>query len=89
MTEPLSNDELNQIDARAEAALPGPWSWTPDTPKMNGVHWNMRIKDQPGIRFGIYEYQHGYQNAEFIAHARTDIPRLIAEIRRLKAKTNE
>jgi hypothetical protein len=86
---PISDDELNAMDRRAEEALPGPWAWEPNTPKMNGSTWSMRIAGKPGIRFGVYEYQHGHCNAEFISHARTDVPRLIAEVRRLKAKAGE
>lgn len=73
-------DRLAQIRARAEAATPGPWGYTLQTPTMGGTTWALRIAGKPGIRAGVVEYQHGDANAEFITHARTDIPALLAAV---------
>lgn len=75
-----ANERLADIKARAEAATEGPWGWEATAPAMSGEHWNMRIKGKPGIRFVVAEYQHGPDNAEFITHARTDVPALVAAL---------
>jgi hypothetical protein len=69
---PLDAEELQAIAARAEAATPGPW-------RSEGVWFEI---GEPG--------EHGFDNmasaedAAFIAHARSDIPRLLAEVERLQ-----
>ena len=74
-------DRLDEIQARADAATDGPWAWEPTSPTMSGECWNLRVAGKPGIRFSVTEYQHGPDNAEFIAHARTDVPALVAALR--------
>lgn len=74
------SDQLAAITARAEGATEGTWEWEATTPTMEGTNWNMRIKGKPGIRLAVHEYQHGPGNAEFIAHARQDVPRLVAAL---------
>ena len=73
-------DRLAAIRARLDAATPGPWSYTLGTPTMGGTTWSLRVAGKPGIRAGVVEYQHGDANAEFITHARTDIPALLAAV---------
>lgn len=70
--------DLAPIKARAEAATPGPWK---DDGEIIG----------PG--FGIAQtwdkheddFANAEANSEFIAHARQDIPALVAEVERLRA----
>lgn len=46
-----------------------------------------RAQGQPKIIDGLYEEPEEIKkNAEFVAHARTDIPDLVAEVRRLQAR---
>lgn len=77
--------DLEPIKARAETATPGPW-------KAEGAPWRVRaVYMQAGLRHTAWPAlcdcgaQPNEANAEFIAHAREDIPALIAEVERLRA----
>ena len=101
MTDVLSEEELVGIEARAEKATPGPWvAWdhngwhqpyvsvvTPDDETPLGPRDVIVATDDPVGRTwstrGKVEIE--LDNATFIAHARTDIPALIAEVRALQA----
>ena len=74
-------NRLNEIEARTNAATEGPWEAKSETPTMAGAVWNLRITGKPGIRMNVTEWQHGMENAEFIAHARTDVPDMAAALR--------
>lgn len=85
---PLGEEELLAIESRANAATPGPWCHREqfieagnDSGQLLGVTMQ-RMED------GLDQLP-GVDNAAFIAHARTDVPRLIAEIRRLQALVDE
>lgn len=86
-------NRLNEIEARANAATEGPWEAKSETPTMAGAVWNLRITGKPGIRMNVTEWQHGMENAEFIAHARTDVPWLLEQVelrdKALEAALNE
>lgn len=82
--------DLDAIRARAEAATPGPWTmrdgWGPTTDGLmhftriaNGDHDSVLSADGPDIAGSR-------ANAEFIAHARHDIPALLAEVDRLRSQ---
>lgn len=78
----LSADDLAAIEARVRATTPGPWRSV------------IEGRDQDsGSSFIMTEgediYLSGASDADqdFIAHARQDVPRLLAEIRRLKSST--
>jgi len=97
---PLSEETLAQIKARAEAATPGIWQIAYD-PFMGGFDSEGEpgpdvafigpdeLDEAVTIAFpldGDDPYDTSLKaNAEFIAHARADIPLLLAEIERLKA----
>ena len=79
----MTDEELQAIKDRCEDATPGPW-------------WSIKIRDgqdwhewfqwpYPPMRVGatIYTPQQ-IRDINFIAHAREDIPALIAEIERLQ-----
>ncbi len=79
----MNEQELEQIEARAAKATPGPWEVDNDLSVYtkdggHGTPWTLfdtvgnEGEDNP--------------NADFIAHAREDIPALIAEVRRLTAE---
>ncbi len=81
--------DLDAIEARAEAATPGPW-----TARLRDDMWE--INDGSGSNFvsivescwlpddcdaGQYGGIPDVDDARFIAHARTDVPALVAELR--------
>ena len=81
--------DLEAIKARAEAATKGPWG-ARELPQMvrganatlhsahgTGEVWSVEFSPEIGSTVSI-------SDAEFIAHARTDIPALIAEVERLR-----
>ena len=78
MTE-LTDDDLAAIEARANAATPGPWFSS--GPNLNT---NPHVFELDYWNGGDDAIKHANRNAVFIAHARNDIPRLIAEVRRLR-----
>lgn len=89
----MTDAELQAIENRATAATPGPWQAT-------GLPYNGT--DEPCILTaqGLYIAQTVYDmqsqteehavdaDTMFIASARTDIPALIAEVRRLQGLLN-
>lgn len=89
----MTDDELKKIDDRANAATPGPWShgrWDDgsldgciDSPEGTvlttdgGLYWRQGL--------GCYDPEDRPRpDQEFVVHARTDIPALIVEVRRLQ-----
>ena len=75
MTDPLTDAYLDAIEQRAHAATEGPW----EASAHRTGHYLVICPDC-GVRGG-YERA----DAEFIAHARSDVPALVAEVRRLRA----
>lgn len=78
--------DLEAIKKRAEAANKGPWTWGdyPDIdnrpcPSLVGAH-GYGVLSCDGEANGPTE-----ANAAFIAHAREDVPGLVAEVERLRA----
>ena len=83
-------NRLNEIEARANAATEGPWEWEGEAK----AEWELganslvpsRRPDDPVL------YGYGYDasgievktpaDAEFIAHARTDVPWLLEQVER-------
>ena len=81
----MTDQELDEIEARAAAAAPAPWMRNGKT----SAGW--RIDDADPTRVGISfiltptAIVPRDENAVFIAEARQDVPALVAEVRRLKA----
>jgi hypothetical protein len=78
-----TSQELNEIEARCDAATEGPWN----TRKTKaGLHVNTRAKEVHGTPVLAY-LQPGtgrmQENAAFMAAARTDMSRLIRAVRAL------
>lgn len=78
----MTDEQINEIEARANAAQRGPWTvGYPDRPSANrawvdGPHgWDIVDRD--------CAYDIG--DAEFIAHSRADVPALIAALREARA----
>ncbi|MET9813213.1 hypothetical protein [Streptomyces sp. NPDC006355] len=84
--QPLDDMRLAEITARAKAATPGPWC-TDSWEIYQGAEY------EPGISQWIGETCRGATtceqdraDAEFVAHAREDVPALMAEVERLTAE---
>ncbi|MBR0831797.1 hypothetical protein JQ612_01230 [Bradyrhizobium manausense] len=80
MNSPLTTDEIETIRARCEQATAGPWrSFIEKRDKISGPDFIQTGGED------IYLTGATIADHDFIAHARQDIPRLIAEIERLRA----
>lgn len=73
----MTNQELKEIEERALAATSPPWRYAQI---LDGIEARA-ITDGRGYFFARCD---DIQNAEFIAHARTDMPDLIGEVKRLR-----
>ena len=81
---PLTNEQLEEIEARAKAATPGPWIQAAN----KSIVLDGRDIFQGGPRnqiadFSVHVNKQAFDkvyNAQFMAKARTDIPALIAHI---------
>ncbi len=87
----MTTQELEAIKARCEAATPGPWEF------YEGGTYVMRLVEEtnhlvtcvcdvlldPEVR-GKRPRGTSSANGAFIAHARTDVPALVAEVERLR-----
>jgi hypothetical protein len=74
---------IDEIEARANAATPGPWR---DRHDVCSEVWG-QAPDSQTCSMQIARVGHAQfdvLNAAFIAAARTDVPALIAEVRRLR-----
>lgn len=84
-TIPLTEQQLDDIEARATAATPGPWEEHAEY----GQHFYAYLRG-PYLRgVGTLNFGDGEDAAadrEFVLHARQDVPALLAEIRRLKGQ---
>lgn len=76
----MTEDELVQIEQRAGAATAGPWHLA--------MHCDEHGEDatRANVEAGAVDVANGVLNddAAFIAHARGDVPALVAEVRRLR-----
>ncbi|MFE0974354.1 hypothetical protein [Streptomyces rochei] len=76
----LSPEREAEIAARAEAATPGPWFVHPDWPGrvFSESEFNAHVARVTG--------SNPEHNEQFIAHARTDVPALLAELAAVRAE---
>lgn len=88
----MDEQRLNEIERRANAATPGPWtaasrdvSGRLDSNERSGLGWELDGPPEPDLRG---QFARG-EDALFLAHARADIPDLIAEVRRLRAEIED
>lgn len=79
--EKLSDEELSKITQRAEKATKGPWEW-------DDGHRQCSYLAGTLIMMGD-TYENGEEDADFIAHSRTDIPALLSHIAALKKEAEE
>ena len=95
----MTNDELEAIRKRAEAAHPGPWThgdpetWIWGPSEKGGIThvadirgWGyLTGRGDGGLRLGEDEaFARQKATGAFIAHARTDVPALLDEVARLR-----
>ena len=80
ITDRLSDERLAEIEARAAAATPGPWE--ADGEPNNRIVW---CGPEDRVCF-MTSNGRGVENGDFIAHARDDIPALLAELKELRAE---
>ncbi|MFF5019903.1 hypothetical protein [Streptomyces sp. NPDC001165] len=86
----ISDDELDEIERRCEAASPPPWEAFVEGRDHSSGDDFIRIArgDEPDM-YVFRSTDNGVppassEDLDFIAHARQDITRLIAEVRRLR-----
>lgn len=84
----MTDTELTAIERRAQAATPGPWMWTYD----GSSDWS--VGPEPDTQGQAVANCHRYHapfnhDAVFIALAREDVPALVAEVRKLRAFSEE
>lgn len=90
----MTDAEIDVIEARAAAATPGEWVSRDvcDEGDSNCGDWIVELpvgrNSVTRLWFGDISENSGEDiaNAEFIAASRTDIPALVAEVRRLRAE---
>lgn len=90
--------DMEAIKARHEAATPGPWDWEADDPQSLSLGTKDHIQEQ----FVLSAWRcptcadrdaqclwPSHANADFIAHARDDIPAMLAEVDKLNDLARE
>lgn len=86
MSDPMTPEHLAEIEACANAATEGPWhAW--DRGIGYELHLGVAAKCEPSRCEDVNgEFRETFKqaDAEFIAHARTDVDNLVAEVRRLQ-----
>lgn len=91
--DPIPEGELDEIEQRAGAASPAPWEAFIEGRDHIAGDTFIRIGGLDDAQPDMYIQHHlsagqirvPDADLDFIAHAREDIPRLLAEIRRLRA----
>lgn len=74
----MTDEELDAIEARANAATPGPWTWETDYEEEGGYFLDGSDGEDVG-------WARSEPDIVFITAARVDVPALVAEVRRLRA----
>ncbi|ANA85295.1 hypothetical protein BH769_gp92 [Gordonia phage BritBrat] len=93
----MSELDLDAIEARAKAATPGPWEFhDEDSPRNPWVTRKIVRDNEPYHELNILKVRMARHarneccwpptstDAEFIAHARTDVPALVSRVRELE-----
>jgi hypothetical protein len=76
--------DLDAIEARANAATPGPWTQEGNLVGEQGNEGQDLFHVLSTVRNGRVAWDEVAPNAAFIAHAREDIPALVARVRELE-----
>lgn len=77
----MTDEELNAIEERAKKATPGPWLLDDTIGADHHVYTRGYTNDWA---FDVHG-PNAFEDGEFIAGARKDVPALLAEVRRLKS----
>ena len=96
----ITDEELDAVERRADAATAGPWESYVEGRDMDGGDSFIRTGDPVHMDMYLtyYEWPLDQQEAnkqrlandmDFIAAARQDVPRLVAEVRRLRKRLSE
>lgn len=85
--EPMTDERLDEIQERADAATPGPWRMSEYDPAevwadRDPAGWDAFFIATTDRNMG----DPNIADAEFIAHSREDVGELLAEVRRLRAE---
>jgi hypothetical protein len=90
--DPMS-DRTDKIRERAEKATPGPWRHEDDHEGSTMGFVGAQHPEYPTITTRIFDVcgdsGQAYEDAQFIAHARTDIPYLLAEVSSLESQLKQ
>lgn len=93
----LSDERLAEIEARVDAATPGPWQSVYEYPYDSAAAGRIRAfrSSSPDVLMTVHERYVGHQTSDqheatatFVAHAREDIPDLLTEVRRLRRENH-
>jgi hypothetical protein len=91
----LDDAELQTIESRVRAATEGPWwSWVEGRDGTSGdtfIGRGPKGARRTDLYLSTDEPGHSItpEDHDFIAHARQDVPRLVAEVRRLRDRLND
>lgn len=82
----ITTEELEQMKERAEKATAGPWYY-----EIDGDLWaDGQVVLSPLLtEHGVNVLNIRKTDAQFIAHAREDVPRLVAEVERLQSDNEQ
>lgn len=87
---PIDMHELDQIEGRAMAATSGPWQvLTEQGVDAAWVNAANSLDDLPIMLLDYRSENENRANAEFVAHARQDVPRLIAALRQTQERIHD
>jgi hypothetical protein len=85
----VTNEYLEEVQARSDAALPGPWrSFIEGRDHQSGSHFIQITPDRddmPDLYLSWDDRVFRGTDQDFIAHAREDVAILLAEVRRLRS----
>lgn len=87
---PLSLEDLAEIEARCQAATPGPWEVLSD-PQV-ACAWLNAASGEDNAAIALFDYRSlevNLANSHFAAAAREDLPRLTAEVRQLRLRVQQ
>ncbi len=76
----MKQAEIDAIKARCEKADPGPWKGRPQDAHAQDFWWEVENAERRIFSVELYDAH----NAEFIAASRSDVPRLLEEVGRLR-----
>lgn len=77
--------DIEAIKARCEAATEGPW-FVDRVGEINDPSWHIADAIRWQGWTNALRFDEDRETAEFVAHARADVPALVAEVERLRAE---